>query len=122
MKGNVSVTKNLGNSLPKSHILRNMIPKTLNLILYKNPESVNYPYTSENPNNWSPNFLKMANNTEKTVVDLAEKFRNAVIELGDVDEAVIHNIEGGERKEGDDWEAMLVGKIMIEGTMGLKSV
>ncbi|KAI3838837.1 hypothetical protein MKX03_002613, partial [Papaver bracteatum] len=64
----------------------------------------------------------MAEENEKSVTDLAAKFMQASLDLGDVEEVVYHHSDN-ERDKGEiDEEISLVGKIIMEGKMGIKTV
>lgn len=64
----------------------------------------------------------MAEEKDKSVTDLATKFMQAALDLGDVDEVVCYQSNNVEDNEEISEEISLVGKVIIEGKMGLKTM
>ncbi|XP_026416606.1 uncharacterized protein LOC113312051 [Papaver somniferum] len=59
---------------------------------------------------------------EKSISDLANKFMQAALDLGDVEEVIYHQSDDVEETPDDEEEISLIGKIIIEGKMGIKTI
>lgn len=64
----------------------------------------------------------MAQENVNSITGLDTKFKNAALELDDVDEVVFHQSENDEKKGVTGEEICLIGKIIKEGEMGIKTV